>query len=338
MRRVVRRIGEATEAAPGGQVLILFAVFLVLLIGMAGLATDLGYAFAQRRAMQNSADAASEAGALVVLKAARDNTLSAEADADQLAAANAGKVDPRVRCSYVDDHDTALDDCSAPVPAAATGVQVTVTETHDTFFMQAVPGAPRTVTTSASATAHVQLMRRPPNDGPFIVCGVGSQTSKGKTVNILQSQNGKWMFNKKAADQTFVIHGPQVPNCNTQGDRFKGLANQDANEDRTAPGWFAYDTGTRAGPTRTAVNGIQGCRRGDEPDQCVLILPVAIDQPPEQDNSKQVFVVAYAAFFVTQTGANTHDGKLLLDYVPLGEGDFGWNRQANGPVVVRVTR
>lgn len=338
MWRVVRRIDDVSDAAPRGQVLILFAMFLVVLIGMAGLATDLGYAFAQRRAMQNSADAASEAGALVVLKAAQNNTLSAQADAKALANANAGKVAPKVNCSYVDDNDTVLGDCSAAVPATATGVKVAVTETHDTFFMQAVPGAPKTVTTSASATAHVQLMMSPPQDGPFIVCGVGSQTAKGKTVNILQSQNGKWVFNQNATDQTFVIHGPQVPGCNTQGDRFKGLANQDANEGRTTPGWFAYDTGTKAGPTRSTVAGIQGCQKDDAPDQCVLILPVAVDQPPEQGNSKQVYVVGYAAFYVTQVNANTHDGKLLMGYDLTGAGQPGWTPTSSGPVVIRVTQ
>ena len=46
-----------------GQVLVLFAVALVVLFGMAGLVIDIGYAFYAKRSMQASADAAALAGA-----------------------------------------------------------------------------------------------------------------------------------------------------------------------------------------------------------------------------------------------------------------------------------
>ncbi len=54
--------------ASRGQILILVAGALVALIGLVGLATDLGYAFAERRTMQNSADSGALAGAHTLSK------------------------------------------------------------------------------------------------------------------------------------------------------------------------------------------------------------------------------------------------------------------------------
>ena len=328
--------GQARDA--DGQVLVLFAFSMIAMMGMLGLATDAGYAYAQRRAMQNAADAAAEAGARIVAKAAYDSSLSAQSDVQALAAANAGGAATTVSCTYVNDAGTSLGDCGNTVPSTATGVNVTVKETHNTFFIKVVPGAPKTVTTGATAQGNVQLMSTPPSDGPFIVCGVGSTTTKGANVNILQQSNGHWELNPSANDQTFVIHGPQIADCNTQANRFKGLADQAANAGLTPPAWFHYDTGTVAGPTRTQVNGIQGCKQGQAADDCVLILPVGVNTPAESGNAKEVYVVAYAAFMVSQTSANTHSGTLLLDYIPLGSGSSGWTRTTPGPVVVRVTK
>ena len=49
-----------------GQALVIFAVALVALIGMAGLVIDGGNAWAQQRMAQNSADGAAEAGSVVI--------------------------------------------------------------------------------------------------------------------------------------------------------------------------------------------------------------------------------------------------------------------------------
>jgi len=58
-------------AAPRGQVLVLFALFLTSLLGMLGLATDLGFAFAEKRTIQNAADAGAMADARAVAKAGK---------------------------------------------------------------------------------------------------------------------------------------------------------------------------------------------------------------------------------------------------------------------------
>ena len=48
----------------GGQILVLFALALIAIVGVIGLVLDGGSAFAQRRDEQNASDLASLAGAM----------------------------------------------------------------------------------------------------------------------------------------------------------------------------------------------------------------------------------------------------------------------------------
>ncbi len=54
------------EDEPRGQILIIVAAALVIMVAMTGLVVDGGYAWGQQRDNQNAADAASEAGAVVL--------------------------------------------------------------------------------------------------------------------------------------------------------------------------------------------------------------------------------------------------------------------------------
>ena len=152
----------------------MFALFSTAMIGVLGLATDLGFAFAQRRAMQNAADMGAVSGARIVARwSITTPTLAAKPDVDAMASANgmASSVSTVTACNYGTYAGDTAGPCSLPVPATARGVSVTVQETHSTFFMQAVPGTPDSISTSATATAQVQLLKDPPADGPFIICG-----------------------------------------------------------------------------------------------------------------------------------------------------------------------
>lgn len=64
----------------GGAVLVLFVIALGALIGVAGLALDLGHAFAVKTRLQNALDGAALSGAKT-LKATSSNVAAAEADA-----------------------------------------------------------------------------------------------------------------------------------------------------------------------------------------------------------------------------------------------------------------
>jgi hypothetical protein len=343
-RRADRRMGAAS-----GQVIVLFALFLTAMLGVLGLAIDLGFAFAQRRSMQNAADAGAMAGAWTVARWTKDTPgLAALPEVAARAADNRmGDAAPQVvRCDYVDDADQALGPCSLPVPARASGVAVTVREEHPTFFLQVVPGAPERVATGASATAHVQRIRHTAPNGPFLVCGKQTQLAGGGTLSILTDNN---TINQDAVGKTFVLHDPsEVADCGLQGEPFKGIADQTRNDGRLPGEWWVGTSGDQAGPVRSRVAGIDGCADNAPPPYgCVVILPVFTDDPAPRrpTGDPEFFVVLYAAFRITSTGANSHVGVLLDDYIdpatvwglPSWTGGNGWARDAGGVVLVRLT-
>ena len=61
--RPVARRQETPKEREGGQILVIFALALIVIIGMVGLILDTGSTFAQRRGEQNAADLAAVAGA-----------------------------------------------------------------------------------------------------------------------------------------------------------------------------------------------------------------------------------------------------------------------------------
>ena len=240
------------------------------------------------------------------------------------------------RCDYVNDADAVLSSCANLPPLAATGVRVTLRETHGTFFIQAVPGAPNSVTTAATATAHVQRYAAP-TDGPFIVCGRNTQLESGGTMNILVPSGGTWSVNPAADRQVFKIHGPQIEKCDAKASRFKGVTDNVANRNRTAPDWFTYTEGDSAGTLYTDVPGVQGCKAGQVVNNCVAFLPVSVNDPAEVGNNKQLWTVTFLPFFVTEPKNNEHTGMLVLNYIVSGAGTPGWVRGTTGAMVIRLT-
>ena len=73
---VVRRVRGL--AAEGGQAIVLVVVSLVVLLGMAALVIDIGYAYYTHRSLQASADAAALAGAQELPDASRAQLIAQE--------------------------------------------------------------------------------------------------------------------------------------------------------------------------------------------------------------------------------------------------------------------
>ena len=74
---LVRGRGRGREAA-GGQVIVIFAVSLIVLMGLAGLAFDIGRFYSEKRFLQNAADS----GALAVANALIRGESAADAEAE----------------------------------------------------------------------------------------------------------------------------------------------------------------------------------------------------------------------------------------------------------------
>jgi Flp pilus assembly protein TadG len=334
---------ETPRGAHPAQVVVMFAFFSVALLGVLGLVTDLGISFAGKRSMQNAADAGAYAGARKIAKAASTSGVSAWSDVNTIATDNSFTLSsgtPTVTCVYVNDADTSLGSCSSTVPSTATGVKVTVAETHPTFFIRVIPGAPTTATTSATAIAHVRKLSSRNLDGPFMVCAVNTQLDPNGNMDIMTKSNGVWSINQAAIGKTFKIHGPQIEKCNTKSSHFKGLAEVSANKNKTAPPeqWFNYNTGTTAGQVSVDVEGAEGCKAGQEVQNCVAFLPITANTPSEDSASdKKLWTVGYAAFYITETGSNTHSGRLIGNYIVKGPTSTGWTPDYVGPIVIKLT-
>ncbi len=334
------------DGAHPAQVVILFAIFSTAMVGVLGLATDLGISFAGRRSMQNAADAAAYAGTRQIAKAATTSGVSAWSEVSTLVDGNGftfASSSPGFTCIYVDDADEMVADCHATVPSTATGVKVTVTETHPTYFIRVIPGAPKTATTSATSVAHV-MKPALSGAGPFIVCATDTVLYPNTTtsMNILNKVGSTWQINPAAVGKTFLIHGPQINQCGNNSNQFKGIADSDSNKDLVSPPerYFGYSTGTVASIS-TTVDGIQGCQAGQAINNCVAYLPVAVIDPSHPvlntTSNKQMWTIGFTAFLITEIDSNTHTGKLLGNYIVKHSGSLGWTPTYFGPIVIKLT-
>jgi Putative Flp pilus-assembly TadE/G-like len=302
-----------TDLEPDSErsVLILFAGFLVGLMGMLGLATDVGYTLAARRTAQGAADAGAMAGARAMARYRSSAPTSAQADVNSLVASNTfGAHTPSVdSCEYIGGPGgfEIVGTCNQLVPAGAAGTRVKTQLTVQTFFIKVVPGAPKTVTVRGYAKARVQTTSVSAPASPFIICGFGAwdvtsnpNSNGGSDFDIL-TDDAPMQINPAAAGHIFRIHDSQLhkkfnAKCQIPLSKWKGLNDQDGNEGRSTPGWFGWDNGTVAGPTREKVNGAEGCAANtNAPYNCVMLVPIASDRDHEptgsEDNGGDLWVV-----------------------------------------------
>ncbi|MBA3415676.1 MAG: pilus assembly protein [Chloroflexia bacterium] len=340
-----RRLGHAvSHAALRGQVIIMFALMSSALIGMLGLSIDGGVYFYARRSAQAAADAGALAGARqVALGTAAQSDVAMLVAGNQFASATLSVAS----CTYVNDANADVSANCGTAPANATGVRVETAVTMPTFFIRAVPGAPTSVVARGEAVARVQRAGGIPTDSPFIVCGFNAMDvtgapngNSGPATNILTSSD-PFVVNPGAVGRIFRIHDSNLgdSDCNAPSNSFKGLADQDKNGGRTVPGFLYYDTGTKAGPTRSNVNGAGGCAdKTAEPYNCIMLVPVAANDPPPNKKTNEIYVVGFLAFEITEPKANVHNGRLLGAYSVSGPGTDGWVRGEAGIVSVHLTR
>lgn len=356
---------SAERGASRGQILIMFAFFLTAMMGIMGLAVDLGFAFAQRRTIQNAADLSATAGARVVARYRIDNPISALPDVQAIVANNHihGTTTNLEACTYLDPFGQDVGDCSINVPANATGVRVQVSETHRTFFINAVPGAPVYVTTRTEASAQLERFDLAGMDAPFILCGYQTRTESGLPISVLLSD---YIVNPVAIGKTFRLSGPNrndIARCgagtggtgngpSSYGGRWRGLADKTANsgkrivlETESTSSWWNPKIGSPSTNVNTLTNdvhGIDGCEELESaPFDCIMLIPIATDYDRDTRRFKVTKVMGFA---VTQddSNPNTFWGTLLDDYlvfgasVPLSIDRAPWCRDCGSVMVVRL--
>ena len=341
---------DAKDPASGvrgnqGQILIMFAFFLTVLMGAVGLSVDLGMAFSQRRTMQSAADAGAYAGAWAVMKSKPVQTeVNTVVNKNQM---NFGSISS-IQCEFINDAKQSLGSCAGAIPSSASGVRVTVQESHPTFFIKVLPGAPNTVSTSAVAAANIRIVKAP-GGGPFLPCARQAiRTDNGNRMDIvfLDSNYNLTGVNPAAVGVKFNIYGPNdnvVEDCGIAPDKYNGAASFDA-PCMTAPAWCDFENGNVTGPVNQAVGGIDGCAAGaTKPYNCVAFLPIATEKDqPLSANETRVWVVGFLPFYIEQGAQpNKYYGTLLDDYVLLGigqAGEGGWTPGYQGPATIRLTQ
>ncbi|MDQ2684109.1 MAG: Tad domain-containing protein, partial [Chloroflexota bacterium] len=108
---------EVPRQASRGQIMILFALFLTAMLGVLGLAMDVGYAVSQRRMMQNAADLAAISGALSVANYSENNIIAALTTVQSTIDGNqTHEGSPALEvCNYVNDALATVASCDAVV-------------------------------------------------------------------------------------------------------------------------------------------------------------------------------------------------------------------------------
>jgi Flp pilus assembly protein TadG len=190
-----------------GQILVLFAVSLTVLLTLAALSLDVGNIYLQYRVAQNAADAAALAGGRCLLLQGTNPSSSERCrpyDAAYSPSTATNALDAKDGIEYwtwknsygvtsvvetmqwvgVDDSlttITASNNLAATSPSTANGVRVTVTRTFSPYLLQAVleiVDLPSTIATNdgrfiarATATARLGLETIDMDLAPFAACG-----------------------------------------------------------------------------------------------------------------------------------------------------------------------
>ncbi len=149
-----------TRASSEGQVLVIVAAAMFVLIAMVGLIIDGGHALGQQRRAQNAADGIAMAGTAVIQEFLSDAGSTLDGGdvgcaIETAAAAHGIGLQTAEYTDYDGNPMGAVPACgsSAAIPAGGQGVTDTTSHDFDTFLMRVVGFA--TVTTTADATAVV---------------------------------------------------------------------------------------------------------------------------------------------------------------------------------------
>lgn len=158
------------DSSPRGQVLVIVAAAMVVLIAMVGVVIDGGYAWGQQRETQNAADSAAKAGTVVVQHAYADDTPPTDGDVgcaveDAVAAHGVDLVE----AVYTNSEGTPLDPeiqvgacapgggAAIPVDLDAQGVKATTSQEFETFLARVIGFTEFTAVADATAVVGPQV-------------------------------------------------------------------------------------------------------------------------------------------------------------------------------------
>ncbi len=294
-----------------GQILVVFAGGIFLLLLVAGLVIDGGTAFLNRRNAQNAADVAALAGTkqLADFYVGKDGFRVHRAISDSLVANGcsgactwtARYVGPRSGASFVDLGPVGVDD-AAP-PKGALGVKVDVTRRPHTYFLGVIGQGSWTVKTTATAVSG-----RPG----------GAPTGKLLPIAIWKLPDLKMgtiyaLTNGKDAPGNFGWLGWFGANSS------KSLADSICtpnNPSFTLPASFPGD------PGKSDASAVRGCLQQWVDRQEPVLIPI-VDKVTDKGNGTTYHIVALGVFTLTgfaQPAVDQINGR-FEGTLPYSEGD-----------------
>lgn len=240
-----------------GQILVMAALLITVLLGVVGLAVDAGFAYAQRRQAQNSADQAALAAAHRLFEGGSE--ASAISAAQDYVHANGFSIS--ASCPSI-----CIPPLSGPHAGDARFVEVTVEEQPASFFIHALlPGGS---TVRARGVAGFPLFPEPyaiivldPNDcEAFEVKGNASMTIAGGGI-MVNSDCGSDAFNKTGAGNITVEGSIDVAGGTSVSG--SGTVSPSPNDNRP---WTVTDPLSLLTPPDPAAYPAQGAGTAASPD------------------------------------------------------------------------
>jgi Tfp pilus assembly protein PilX len=146
--RGMNRHGEEPARRERGQILVIFALALIVIIGMVGLVLDGGSAFAQRRAEQNAADLAALAAANVYLNESQSGFGNHTA---WQASAKAAAVTAASRNGYAAANGATVSVPDFEAMQSGYRIRVNITAPHTNTFARVLGAASWDVSVTAAA-------------------------------------------------------------------------------------------------------------------------------------------------------------------------------------------
>jgi len=314
-----------------GATLILVALSLAASLSVVGVVVDGGSAFAERRQMQNSADAAALSATRAFDRLVTGQESSVWTAAQTTAVAN-GANTATVTCTFVDEILVEVGSCpttnngtALAIKAAAAGVRVTTTRSRSTAFIR-VAGI-KSFTAGGRATAQVQGLRS--GNSPFVLCATGNSDPRslgeGQIVPIILPDNS---MNPAAVGVSYELQDPSTVGCG-QTNNFKGLS-ENADASYPTPGAWDLkngDLGINVG--KAIIAGNKAC--SEFVNGCVMAVPLCHAADPPQQGV--LYCERFGAFELFDTDTSSRIGGILRDGV-VATGGLGGGKPLAGEVRV----
>ncbi len=197
-----------------GQVVVLVALGLIVLIAMVGMAVDGGNLYLQKRNMQNAADAGAFAGARV-LGSGNTSDRSIRYEIEKYAYYNhVTQTSQNVTAYYTDTSGTRISPLNngqaSLTPSNATGIEVVTSITFPTYFIAIL--RINSLYASATAAAKARSVVGPNNNGYAIF----AKKSTASASKVIDWSGGNWQING-------TVHSNSDINMSGTGNAINGM-------------------------------------------------------------------------------------------------------------------